>query len=273
MIWRKPANMKFTDMCVYVDQHIPDLVSGENKEIENTVYNYLWLLIKALAIKKNMFSNYNDYDAYAFYGAKRIFFALKRNQINQGKTIKGKLIRPIKSCLNYTKALLYPMKVEYQNETFNEVISEDFVSKKFDSFSMKEKMKAETSTAEGVDDLFWTYLLEAMSKNKAIIDNVLKRVPFAQNSLEYKYLRISVLANLVNMLKLRKKLDVLPISITLWKLPKSMSNYLRVILNEVLMEIKKEIMECYQEVAFDDETLEKLITYTNMETDNNSYED
>ena len=92
-----------------------------------------------------MFNNFQDYDPYAFYAANRLYFALKKNYINQGKTIKGKLIRPIKSCLNYMKALLYPMKIEYQNETFREIISEEFVSKKFDSFTFKEQMRDETS--------------------------------------------------------------------------------------------------------------------------------
>jgi hypothetical protein len=58
-----------------------------------------------------MFQNFEDYDGYAFHSASRLFFALRNNYNNQGKVIKGKQIRPIKSCLNYMKALLYPMKV------------------------------------------------------------------------------------------------------------------------------------------------------------------
>ena len=116
-------------MCVFIDANIDKIaVAGEYPEIENQVYNYLWLLVKALAIKKCMFKNFSDYDGYATHAANRLFFALRNNYLNQGKTIKGKQIRPIKSCLNYTKALLYPMKVEYQNEAFREIITEEFVS-------------------------------------------------------------------------------------------------------------------------------------------------
>lgn len=266
MQWRKDQNMKYTEMCIFIDKHVPEIVTpGENPELENKIYNYLWLLVKALAIKKNMFSNFSDYDPYCFYAATRLFFALRKNQLNQGKVIKGKLIRPIKSCLNYTKALLYPMKIEYQNESFQEVISEEFVSKKFDAFSMREKMKAETSAAEGVNDLFWTYLAEALSKSGHLVDKVLQKSPFAKNSLEYRHLRISLLLNCLNTLKVRKKLDATLTTITLWKLPKSMASYVKIMLSELFMEIKKEIMDCYKEVEIDDAVLEKLITFSSQE--------
>ena len=51
-----------------------------------------------------MFNSFQDYDGYSFYAANRLFFALRKNLENQGKIIKGKEIRPIKSCLNYTKS-------------------------------------------------------------------------------------------------------------------------------------------------------------------------
>ena len=142
MLYKKPQSLRYTELCMYIDENVPKIAKpGEYPDIEATVYNYLWLLVKALAIKKCMFTDFQDYDMYAFYAANRLFFALRKNLVNQGKTIKGKLIRPIKSCLNYTKALLYPMKIEYQRETFKEIIEEEFVSKKFDAFSYKEQLK------------------------------------------------------------------------------------------------------------------------------------
>ena len=83
------------------------------------------MLVKALAIKKHMFESFQDYDPYCFYAAERLFFAIRKNYLNQGKIIKGKEIRPIKSCLNYTKKLLYPMKIEYQRQSYQTIISEE----------------------------------------------------------------------------------------------------------------------------------------------------
>ena len=154
-----------------------------------------------------MFKNFQDYDPYAFYSANRLFFALRKNLVNQGKTIKGKTIKPIKSCLNYTKALLYPMKVEYQREAYREIIDEEFVSKKFDSFAMKERMLDDARHYQVQDSMAEEYLMDTLKDCGNILDTVLKKLPFTKESLEYKYIRMSLLLNCLNNIQQKKKLD------------------------------------------------------------------
>ena len=260
MLWKKPNSLKYTDLCVFIDQNVPKIVNpGENPELENTIYNYLWLLAKALAIKKCMFNDFQDYDMYAFYAANRLFFALRKNQLNQGKTIKGKQIRPIKSCLNYTKALLYPMKIEYQRESFKEVIEEEFVSKKFDSFAYKEQLKGAARENSGVTKQFKGYLCEVLTKNGAILDEILLKSPFKPGTAEYQNLKTSILLSSIQILKNNKKLDVHNQNLILWHLPKSMSNYTKVLLKEFFMAIKLEIMDCYKESNLSDFDLENIL--------------
>lgn len=260
MLWKKPNDLKYTDLCIYIDENVPKILNpGEFPEIENTVYNYLWLLVKALAIKKCMFTDFQDYDMYAFYSANRLFFALRKNQLNQGKTIKGKLIRPIKSCLNYTKALLYPMKIEYQRESFREVIEEEFVSKKFDAFAYKEQLKGQARTSSGIDRQFRNYLIETLSQTDSILDRVLEKSPFNKNTLEYQNLKMSILLTSLHTLKTKKKLDPTPQSVILWHLPKNMSNYAKLLLKEFFMQIKLEIMDCYREADLGDCDLENIL--------------
>jgi hypothetical protein len=245
---------------MFIDENVPKIVNpGENPELENTIYNYLWLLVKALAIKKCMFNDFQDYDMYAFYAANRLFFALRKNQLNQGKTIKGKLIRPIKSCLNYTKALLYPMKIEYQRESFKEVIEEEFVSKKFDAFAYKEQLKGSAREMSGVPRQFRSYLQEALAKNGQILDKVLQKSPFKRGTPEYQNLKISILLNSIQLLKNNKKLEVSNQSLILWHLPKNMSNYTKILLKEFFMELKLEIMDCYKESDLSDFDLENIL--------------
>jgi hypothetical protein len=261
MLWKKPANMKYTEMCMYIDENVPKIVNpGENPEIENIIYNYLWLLVKALAIKKCMFTDFQDYDTYAFYAANRLFFALRKNQLNQGKTIKGKLIRPIKSCLNYTKALLYPMKIEYQRESFKEVIEEEFVSKKFDAFAYKEQLKSNARDSAGVTRQFKNNLYEVLTQNSKLLDDILQKSPFNSSTPEYQNLKISILLNSVQILKTKKKLDITNQSIILWHLPKSMTNYTKVLLKEFFMALKLEIMDCYKASDLSDSDLENILS-------------
>jgi hypothetical protein len=263
MLWKKPNNLKYTDLCIYIDENVPNiLVPGENPDIENTIYNYLWLLVKALAIKKCMFTDFQDYDMYAFYAANRLFFALRKNQLNQGKTIKGKLIRPIKSCLNYTKALLYPMKIEYQRESFKEIIEEEFVSKKFDAFAYKEQLKNKARDYSGVSRQFKEHLQETFSHNSALLERVLQKSPFNNSTPEYQNLKISILLTSIQILKNKKKLDATPQSVILWHLPKSMSNYTKVLLKEFFMALKLEIIECYQTSDLSEADLENILSST-----------
>lgn len=153
-----------------------------------------------------MFPKFEDYDGYAFYGANRIFFALRKNLQNQGHIVKGKEIRPIKSCLNYTKALLYPMKIEYQNETYREILDNELVSKQFDLFSFQQKMLTQTKNSQDNKAIFLDYLQESFDNCGELLDNVLQNCPFKKNSIEYKKLKLTVLLNCLNGLKEKQAL-------------------------------------------------------------------
>jgi hypothetical protein len=200
---------------------------------------------------------------YSFYAANRLFFALRKNQLNQGKTIKGKLIRPIKSCLNYTKALLYPMKIEYQRESFKEIIEEEFVSKKFDAFTYKEQLKSSAKEASGVTNQFKEYLYEAFSKNGKILDDILKKSPFRPGTDDYQKLKISILLNSLQVLRVNKKLELgVNQSIILWHLPKTMANYTKILLKEFFTQLKLEVIDCYRESDLSDTDIENILDST-----------
>ena len=261
MLYKKPQNLRYTELCMYVDENVPKIANpGEHADIEATVYNYLWLLVKALAIKKCMFNKFEDYDGYAFYAATRLFLALRKNYLNQGKVIKGKKIKPIKSCLNYTKALLYPMKIEYQRETFKEIIEEEFVSKKFDAFAYKAQRKSEARDSLYMLAQLKLYLREALGNKNKILDDLLKKSPFGRTTPEYKNLKISILLNSINILQAKNKLVVADQqSVILWHLPKNMTNYVKILLKEFFMALKLEIMDCCKEASPTDETLEAIL--------------
>lgn len=220
------------------------------------------MLVKALAIKKGMFPSFQDYDPYAFYAANRLFFALRKNQLNQGKTIKGKVIRPIKSCLNYTKALMYPMKIEYQREAYREIIDEEHASKQFDAFAFQEQMRDDAAQDQANSGVLRAYLLDTFENAGKILDTVLDKLPFHKNTQEYKRIRISVLLNCNQSLKTKGKMTIdNSQTIILWKLPKSMAGYIKVLIREYCAELSKEISDCYAATRMDDDTLDKIINY------------
>ena len=80
-----------------------------------------------------------------------------------------------------------------------------------------------------------------------------------------------MLLNALNSLKVKKRLDSDLPTVIVWKLPKSMSGYVRVLLKEFYTELKLEILDCHKAVSIDDATLEKLIC--NVESEGGGYEE
>lgn len=105
------------------------------------------------------------------------------------------------------KALLYPMKIEYQKETFQEVISEEYTSKKFDAFKFRERLTANVKSSQGVTEYFKTYLDDLLKDVGDIAEDVLKTSPFVPISADFKKLKISLLLNAINSIKTKHKLD------------------------------------------------------------------
>lgn len=262
MEWRKPVDMRYTQLCMYIDENIEKLRNpGQYPEVENKIYNYLWLLVKALAIKKRMFQNFEDYDPYAFYSANRLFFAIRKNLVNTGKVVKGKLIRPIKSSLNYTKTLLYPMKIEYQREAYREILDEEFTTKRFDSFAFKQKLQESARSSQMGAELFPIYLCDLFKTIPSILDKVLETSPFKKGTAEYKHIKISILLNYLNNIQLSKLVTKESTAVTLWKLPKSMTSYMRILIKEFMTVLKKEIMDCYSSLVVDDAIADQIVNY------------
>lgn len=162
-----------------------------------------------------MFNSFPDYDGYAFYSANRLFFALKRNLENQGKVIKGKDIRPIKSCLNYMKALLYPMKIEFLREEYNLNTANAAISKKFDVFTYKQELRNDMWHSQGGKDSFRSTILDLFRHFNRILNSVLSKSPFTRDTPDYKKIKISLLLNILNNLKQKKSLMTDPVTFLL----------------------------------------------------------
>ena len=83
------------------------------------------------------------------------------------------------------------MKIEYQRETFKEIIEEEFVSKKFDAFAYKEQLKNDARSEAGESDQFKWVLRDSIKGD--MLDQLLAKSPFNKNSPEYYNLKKSIL--------------------------------------------------------------------------------
>lgn len=270
IMWRKPDNLKYTDLCIYIDAHSAEIVNAsEEDEVPNLIYNYIYLIVKALAIKKRMFDNFSDYDGYALQSANRLFFALKNSYVNEGKVIKGKTIKPIKSILNYMKALLYPMKLEYLNTQYNIKSKASEAAKQFDKFAYKQMLRENLWDSKQNIDSFKESVTDLFYRFNTTLTESLKKSPFKETSPEYKKIKISVLLNCLENLKDGNGINADPITVRVWKLPKSMGNYIRVFITELGTSLKNQIMQYYNDLRIDDRILDYLISNPTGEYNDN----
>lgn len=111
MLFSKEENKKYTDMAKDFDKEFYTPNRDDNK-----LFKYMYLIFYMLACKGNFFKKFEDFDGYAQYAATKIYIRyLKKEK----KGVK------LKSVLNYCKSCKKHLKVDYQNETFEQVTKKD----------------------------------------------------------------------------------------------------------------------------------------------------
>ena len=245
MTYKKDPNVSFTDMCIYIDNHIYD----ENCDFEKC-YEYMYHIFYILAVKDRFFNSAKDYDEYALYGATRLFLRYQKKQLNI-----------IKSVLNYVKRILYPTKVEYQSQTFNQNfkqdVEEDVVK------NLQESMHA--SAASQNDSLMRTEFQYYLEKIPRTIRASIKDIPYSSDKGMMHNIYISCLLSILNSItmsnenrrRIQNKLDRnLPVdnlmesiyrderqdSTILYNLDKSMYNYISTLVKRILSSIRKDLV-------------------------------
>lgn len=106
--------IKYTTMCIYVDENIlkPDA------DVEK-IYKYLVEISRMLAVKRRFFTTKAQYDDFAYYFATIIYNRMtsKRQFLPQDDP---KWLSPIKSCLNYMKQIIYGRKCAFCSLEYSE---------------------------------------------------------------------------------------------------------------------------------------------------------
>lgn len=121
MMYNKPQNVSYTDMAIFIDQHAYDENSTE--EIDLLIFEYIYHLAEMLAYKAKFFPSYQLYDDFATYVASSVYMRLKnKRQFEYDENGLPKLKR-IKSILNYIKKILYPKKVDFLQEVYDQTFT------------------------------------------------------------------------------------------------------------------------------------------------------
>lgn len=272
MTFKKPKNVKYVDMCIYVDKKVQE--GNLSDEDAALVYQYLYHIIYMLAVKHKYFNKEEYYDEFALLTAGDVFNRLFANpklfELNDDGTPK---LPKIKSCLNYIKAILYGRKVyfeqTYYSQKYTEIETED--SLPVSSFSY---------TRDNLDfkiNLNTDLYLSSISKTiKTYIQN---NTPYRKNKLLLKNIYLSCLFSILNSLifteqeanNIQNKYTTIDAktrylykayklnrenSIILYHLPNYYRSYITVLVRQLYTVIGKDIKEiCRTDISIPEDVL------------------
>ena len=273
--FHKPPNMKYTDMCIYIDENLDKIINtGEYPDIETRVYEYLYHILYALACKQNFFPKFEDYDMFATYGAGELYISMRNKQMNAGKVVRGKEVVPIKSCLNFIKSVLFPLKVNYTRQNFATVFNPEVDQ---DTSIMEDDLKSSIKSQYQRDLI--EDLEEVLQNLNKYISKVVWSTPYKLFPVMLKRIYISCQLTLLNDITLPNKLKnkmnrcsktfddskLLSIykynesEVILWHLPEHMKNYIRILVTRIKHIITDELNESRRYNDLSDEVVDNIM--------------
>lgn len=258
MYYKKPKGVTYTQMAMYVDANA---YSDDNDiYVEERIFKYLYFIVHMLSRKAGYFKRNADYDEFSLYLAASVFLRYKNPkqfELNEDGTPK---LKKIKSCLNYIKKIIYPRKVNFEQEYYSQALSktpekDDTVY--YSNYEFSERL-SETIEAESMVD-FQECLNDVAKTAKAY----LKNIPYKKDPVMMKNIYISCMLTISNSMTLsgralrrikNMKRDVInnpdalervfrkeKRTVILYHLDDSMHDYIYVLANEVKHAMAKDL--------------------------------
>lgn len=255
MTYTKPLDVTYTQMAIWIDEHV------YTKDIDEALlYEYLYHLSNMLAGQSSYFSTALEYDHFALYSASRLFQRLynpKQFELDENQQPK---MKQIKSILNYIKKVIYPYKVDFEMEFKIEDKNMDVIQ--VGSFDLGSHM---IESASLFDRLEFSISIDSIA---SIVQSHLRKIPKRKNSSEWTNIYLSCMLTLLDSITLtrtmRSKYESLKLKREeyldsvyeelryqkpiLYHLPDTMSNYIRILVNELRHVLASELSwksDCY----------------------------
>lgn len=268
MLYPKPK-MKYSEMAMYVDEHIYDL-ENQSPEIDEQMFICIYHIIYMLAHKGKYFNSYQYYDDFAAYLASTVFVRLKSpKQFGDNPELKK-----IKSVLNYIKTVIYPGKVNFEKEFYCQtVVTVDEDDGVYNAdYSLADKITRTIEAANVVD--FENYLDDIVASIKSFLVNI----PYISCRPEWNNIYVSCLLSFLNSVTLRKgsvaKLKSNPDkhdlvdklyleegrdSTILYHLPENMRDYITILTRQIKHIVAKDLSDTIHKHVMSEDSIKDII--------------
>lgn len=121
-LYTKPKNLKYVDMCIYIDGKVKE--GNPTEEEINLIFEYLYHLSFMLAHKHKYFNESHYYEDFSIYFATEVLYRLFYNPKLKKLDENGDpILTPIKSVLNYMKSILYGRKCAFEHMNYSQKIT------------------------------------------------------------------------------------------------------------------------------------------------------
>ena len=285
-IWRTRA----VDMCIYIDENI--YKENHNQDL---IFGYIQWLFYSLSIKKKYFKVFSDYDNYALYAATQTYLRLtdKRQFLPESDPRR---MNKIKSVLNFIKRIMYPLKVNYQKSTFNDVIKVD-ESVEYNGLDIYSSVRSDLTADIFRQNLpFLGVEIESyLNTLQRAIKNVIKQTPYRKDKTMVHRLYVSCLITFLNSITLSKnnynklfedgrikKVSELYIdniyaeeianALTCWRLPDNFKPYINVLLARIKQNVASDIKSLIHDYEPSENIIQDILMtpISEMNEENNS---
>lgn len=165
------------------------------------MFQYLKDLFYGLSYKKQYFKIEDDYEKYSIYCATHTYLRLTNKRQFLADDDPKKMKR-IKSILNFIKKIMYGMKVNYQQENFEDIFSDEFQGEGIEDQIKTDLCNTLLSNTNDMLRIEVEYYLTSIPK---IIKRFLKDTPYSKDKKIMNNLYISCLITVLKSLTLSNK--------------------------------------------------------------------
>lgn len=224
--------MRFVDMCIEVDSHIPHWnekdsegrwVVDKDRQF-NLIYSVCFMLVcKTFALRDG-----REYDDLAYFVAWDIFDKIERPRDAE---------HPIKSILNYIKGTLIWRRMEFQSKSVPVIFDSTF-KKSWNSDRFRENLISSFESTKKLSTI--DYINDELSD---FTSTVMSNVPKQFNYITFKRLFISSCLTLLNCLKSKNLFASDNFRIVNYKLSGDYNNIVRAIVKKSIYDLKNSLKD------------------------------